>query len=283
MGNKKRGLSAAKLIGSTLAAGARLLTFLFGPYYGARIAAHAASRLAPVIRVRTPRGVVRYPCASANAVKHAWRMIDREPDTIDWIEEYLKPGDHLWDVGANIGVYSVYACLREGVTATAFEPVAGNFHILMQAVVLNGLAKRITPLAMGLSDRTGLATIYLLETEPGTGLHALDHPENVRGSFVPEAALTVPVIRGEDAVRQFGITAPVHVKIDVDGHEMRVLEGLRGLLPGVSTVWIEMAAEAQSGNAQIERFFQALGFTQATLCSGRKGENRLFVNRSRRV
>ncbi len=263
-----------------MANAARLLTLPFG-VYGARIAAHAASKLASIITIRTPRGLVRYSGISSNVVRHASQMLTREADTIAWLEEYVRPGDHLSDVGANIGIYSIYACLCHGVTATAFEPVAGNFQVLTQAVIQNIFGERITPLALGLSDRTGLATMYLLETAPGTGLHALDRPQNVRGRFMSEASITVPVMRGEDVIKQLGTRTPTHVKIDVDGHEVQVLEGLRGVLPQVRTVWIEMTADADASGdkARIEPLLLGMGFERGALLSVPKGENQLYLRR----
>ena len=165
---------------------------------------------------------------------------------------------------------------------TAFEPGAGNFDVLTQAVILKGLGARIAPLAMGLSDTTGLLTIYLIDVEAGAGLHALGKPENVRGEFEPAASITVPVIRGSDAIAQFGVHAPDHIKIDVDGHEMRVLGGLGDVLAKTRTVWIETTDDAQASgeNTRIAQFLEAHGFARAQLPSGKKGENSLFVNRN---
>lgn len=279
---KKRGLSVAKTVGSGIAWTARTVTRAFGPYYGARIAGHAASRLAPVISVTSPRGLVYYQCVSANVVKHARSMMTRERDTIDWISEYIGPNDHVWDVGANIGVYSLYAALARDVTVTAFEPVASNFAILTDAIMRNGLSNRVTPLAMALSDATGTVPIYLIDSEPGTGLHALNEPVNARGAFAPQGKIMVPAIRGDDVTRHFSIRPPTHIKIDVDGHEMRVLEGMRQTLLQARSVWIEMMEETPesiSTNDSICAWLSAHGFEPAALKSGVKGENRLFVNR----
>ncbi len=273
------GISLTKAFGAGVAGVARALTLPFGAF-GARVAAHASGRLAPVARIKTPRGTVRYAYTGSNVAKHAGSMMSREPDTIAWIEEHIRPGDHLWDIGANIGIYSIYACLRDGVTATAFEPVSGNFAVLVNAITLNGLGERITPLAMGVSDKTGLLTIYLIDTAPGTGLHALDKPANVQGAFEPKAAVIVAVIRGDDAISKFGVKQPTHIKIDVDGHEIRVLEGLLPVLPGVKTLWIEMMDEAETSgdNAKIEAVLAGAGFVRGTLDANVRGENRLYVN-----
>ena len=279
MKKQRRGFSAAKFIGGGIAGAARAFTLPFGRYYGARVAAHAAAKLAPVIRIESPRGTVRYRCPTATVAKHAARMLAREPDTIEWIGRFVKPGDHLWDVGANIGAFSVYAALADGVSVTAFEPVAGNFDVLTQAIILNGLGAQIMPLAMGLSDATGLLTIYLIDMEAGSGLHALGKPENVRGAFEPAASIVVPVMRGDDAMARFGLATPDHIKIDVDGHEMRVLAGLGDGLAHARTVWIETTPDAQASgeNDRIVELLARYGFERAELASGKKGENTLFV------
>ena len=276
---KRQGVSLAKIVGSGIAGIARLFTLPFGGYYGKRIAAQAAMSLTPTLRVNTPRGVLKYPAPSPAAVKHASHLVTREPDTIAWLDEFVRSGDYLWDVGANIGAYALYAALRDGVTVTAFEPMPGNHGVLTDALIANGLGDRVTALPMGLSDHTGLVTIHLIDTEAGTGLHALGEPVNVRGRFEAAASITVPVIRGDEAVARFGIARPTHIKIDVDGHEMKVLQGLSGVLDGVKSVWIETTPDAdKSGaNAEIDSFLAAHGFKRGTLAQPVKGENTLFV------
>jgi len=276
---KRQGVSLAKIVGSGIAGLARGFTLPFGSYYGRRIAAQAAMSLTPTLKVNTPRGELKYPAPSPAAVKHASHLVTREPDTIAWLDEFVKSGDHLWDIGANIGAYALYAALREGVSVTAFEPMPGNQGVLTDALIANGLGERVTALPMGVSDRTGLVTIYLIDTAPGTGLHALGEPVNVRGRFEAAASIVVPVIRGDEAIACFGVKKPSHIKIDVDGHEMKVLVGLTGVLDGVKSLWIETTPDAdKSGaNAQIDSFLAAHGFRRGALAQLVTGENTLFV------
>ncbi len=276
---KKQGLSLVKIAGDGIGAAAKLFTLPFGGYNGQRIAAQASMRLSPVLTVQTPRGVLHYPVPSPSAVKHASGLVTREPDTIAWLEEFVGERDHLWDIGANIGVYSLYAALHGGVSVTAFEPMPGNHGVMTNALIASGLSDRVTALPMGLSDHTGLVKIFLIDTQPGTGLHALDAPVNVRGSFEAKASVTVPVIRGDEVTARFGATPPTHIKIDVDGHEMKVLEGLAGVLSNVKSVWIETTpdADASGDNARIEGFLSGHGLRRGTLARPVKGENTLFV------
>ena len=57
------------------------------------------------------------------------RLFSKEPDTIHWINEIMQPGDILYDIGANIGTYSLYAASRN-IEVYAFEPESTSYAIL---------------------------------------------------------------------------------------------------------------------------------------------------------
>jgi len=280
---KKRGVSFAKIIGGGFVLAARAVTAVYGRRVGTRAVAYAAATMPPVVTVDTPKGKLRFWCGSATAAKRSVGFMDHEPDTRDWVDTTIRPGDHVWDVGANIGAYTLYACLRDKVTVTAFEPVAGTFAILARNVAVNGLEARVAPLCMALSNADGLVPIYLASTEPGAAMHALSAPETVRGTFEAEGRQTILAMRGDDIVARLGVPKPDHIKIDVDGHELRVLEGLEATLASVRTLWVEMvaAADASGENARIDAFLSARGFEVRPLSTGRTGRNRMYVNREK--
>jgi FkbM family methyltransferase len=265
--------SLAKLIGSGLAHATRGATRVLGRRTGARAAAHASALLAPIVETVTPRGTLRFRCASATAARQAVDFPRHEPDTRRWIAEYVRPGDHLWDVGANVGLYSLYAALVDDVTVTSFEPVASTFAQLTENIALTGVAERVAPLCVALSNSNGLSPLYLANTEPGTAMHALGAPENVHGPFEPARKQFVPSFRADDLLTQLRLPIPRHVKIDVDGHELPVLEGLGDLLARISTIWIEVEGEHDS----IQAFLVQRGFEIRPSYGGR---NRLFINGS---
>lgn len=270
--------SASKMLGAGLAGVARGITRLFGRRVGTRAAAHASAMLAPVVAVGTPRGRLRFRCGSAMSARHATGFVEHEPDTRWWIETHIRPGECLWDVGANVGLYTLYACADPGVRAVSFEPVAGTFAHLAHNIALNGFGARATPLCLALSDATGLQPLHLASMEPGTAMHALSKPENMRGKFEAAGVQMVAVFRGDELVRELSVAPPDHIKIDVDGHELKVLQGLGEWLGKVRTVWIEM--EDSADDAKIEGLLLANGLASAAI-TGPKGRNRLFVNRNR--
>jgi len=265
--------SFARILGSGIAHSARGLTRLFGRRTGARAAAHASALLAPIVETSTAHGRMRFRCASAMAARHAVDFAYHEPETCRWIDEYVGPGDHLWDIGANVGLYTLYAALRRGVTVTAFEPVAATFSQLAENIALSGVGERVVPLCIALSSRSGVAPFYLASAEPGAAMHSLGSPENVEGRFDPVRKQHVPAFRADDLLSAIGLSVPLHVKIDVDGHESSVLEGLGALLDGIRTICIEV----EGGDRTIQQFLLEHGFEPEPSYGGR---NRLFINKS---
>ena len=234
--------------------------------------------------MRTSRGELHFWCPSAASAARATNFNRKEPETRHWIDTYVRPGEHLWDVGANVGGYSLYACLISGVTVTAFEPMAANFAVLAKNVALNGLSDRITPLCVALTNEDSIAPFHLSNAAAGSALHALGEPENADGVFQAVGKQSVLAARGSTLVTMFGLHPPDHIKIDVDGHEQQVLEGMRDLLLQTLTVCIEIAGTSyQSGDHErVENYLNSVGYTEASLDANRSGKNRLFVNRNQR-
>jgi FkbM family methyltransferase len=150
----------------------------------------------------------------------------KEPETVAWIERYAGQGDVLYDIGANVGAYSLVAASRQGVRVYAFEPAFPNFTQLSRNVILNGYSGRVIPLHVALHDSTGLVEFNFSDLTAGTALHSLGGDVDQKGNrFTPAASQPVLAFRLEDFVRQFRLPKPTLVKLDVDGHERSVIEG----------------------------------------------------------
>lgn len=208
-----------------------------------------------LVRALTPRRRVAVrglsftlPCDNA-ITEYRWRTYaTKEPETLSWIDELLGDGDVLFDVGANIGLYSVYAALRHPrARVIAFEPEYANLHLLRDNIVLNGVADRIEPYAMALGDRSGLSRLHLADFTPGSALHTEDAASATAGSPLPRSpvgAEGIWVMRMDDFCEAHRVT-PTAIKIDVDGNEHRVLEGARQILalPTLRSVIIELPVD----------------------------------------
>ena len=83
----------------------------------------------------------------------ARQLHHREPDTLRWIESF-EPGSVFWDIGSNIGVFSLYAAHVPGVRVVAFDPLADNFSTLNRNVTLNGLHDKVMVFCAAISAET---------------------------------------------------------------------------------------------------------------------------------
>lgn len=152
----------------------------------------------------------------------------KEPETIDWIHGFFKEGDVYYDIGANVGAYALVAAkhFRGKVQVYAFEPSFPTFKQLCTNVVLNDCQGSVTPLQVALSERTGMAVLNYSSLLPGSALHALGEAVDYKGDyFQPVVKQSVLAFALDDLVRQFALSPPTHVKLDVDGIELSILKG----------------------------------------------------------
>jgi len=175
----------------------------------------------------------------------AWRvetLFTKEPDTIEWIGSFA-PGDVLVDVGANVGMYTVFAAKTRGIRVFAFEPESQNYAILNQNILLNGTDELVQAYCIALGDRTALDKLYLSDFVAGAALHSygapLDFNNRPRAAGFAQGCYATTL---DTLVAAGMVPSPTHIKIDVDGLEHRVVAGARETLrrPSVKSVLIEV-------------------------------------------
>ncbi len=206
----------------------------------------------------------------------------KEPETIRWIEEHVKPGDVFYDVGANVGAYSLVAA-KHGhgdVRVLAFEPSFGTYAALCRNVIVNGCEASITPYPFCLSAAPGRIAFAHSSLEPGSALHlaSADGAKETVASVYRQEMLALSV---DALVTQFGFPVPSHLKIDVDGTELDVLRGAAGTLRSdrVRSLQVEVSPREPSA-AEVVRLLSESGFrlvSQAARGGGDRWSNYLFV------
>lgn len=147
-----------------------------------------------------------------------------EPDTVQWIRANLRSGDVLWDIGANVGAYSLLAAkLIPGASVAAFEPYIPTFSHLWENIAQNGLSSQIVPICVALSDRTAIDELGISDPRAGSAEHVLGRKD--MKSSQPSVG-----IMGDDACKILGVAPPTLLKVDVDGYEVHVLKGMASAL-----------------------------------------------------
>lgn len=183
------------------------------------------------------------------------RSASKEPETVQWIEQHFRDGDVFYDIGANVGAYSLIAAsCFPGLRAYAFEPSALNIGQLVRNVALNGCGDRITPLAIALGEATRMETFNYQNLDRGGALHTIGEPVTEHGRrFVPALRQALRIESLDDVVRLYELPLPSHIKIDVDGAEQRILQGAATTLasPGLRSVLLETSTAADVRDALI--------------------------------
>lgn len=181
------------------------------------------------------------------AAKRIESFLTKEPSTLVWIDSFAAD-DVFYDVGANVGTYSVYAAVAAGCRVLAFEPESLNYAELNKNVFINGVGDRVTAFCCGVSDRHALTTLFLSRFAPAGSHH--DCGENRWEGPVTRLAESpahrprqgVATFRLDDLASAYGLAPPTHIKVDVDGLERLVVDGAVGLLgPGspLKTILVE--------------------------------------------
>lgn len=195
----------------------------------------------------------------------AWRvktLFEKEPDTIRWIEQ-MEPGSTLVDIGANVGMYSVFSAIVRTVKVFAFEPESQNYALLNANIADNGLSEQVLAFPLALSDSMQLDRLYLSEFSGGGSCHSFAEKVGFdlkpRKAAFAQGAFSVTL---DQLVDSGAIPVPDYIKLDVDGIEHKVLAGARKTLAnvGVKGLIVELNTHLEEHNAVIE-MLQSVGFT----------------------
>jgi FkbM family methyltransferase len=173
---------------------------------------------------------------------------------LKFVGRYLRSGDAAFDIGANVGMFSVVMGLAtaDGGRVIALEPVPSNVARLKQNLDRNRLANvDIRAIALGSCDAE--LELHLAEDAAYHSFGPIEKP------FRSVRSLNVPVRRLDNVWREISAPAVRFVKIDVEGGEEQILKGAKEFLAACRpVVLIEANSAAHLKRLQLQ--FDALGF-----------------------
>lgn len=193
---------------------------------------------------------------------NSWRIrsfSSKEPETLEWIDGFA-PGSVLWDVGANVGLYSCYAARRRGCRVFAFEPSVFNLELLARNIWNNALCELVTIVPLPLSDNLANSTLNMSSTEWGGAMSTFDQTYTHDGSSLNKIFEFRTVgVSMDDAAQLLRIPPPDYLKMDVDGIEHLILKGGAAVLRSVKGVLIEINEEFPKQAADSSRYLVDAG------------------------
>ena len=203
-----------------------------------------------------------FECALADSAGRILTVGSFEQCEREFVRQSLRPGDIFFDIGANLGLFTVTAARQVGSTGRvyAFEPSQREAAFLQRNLELNHL-HNVTVVTLALGDRTGSAQFAIAADGGNNSLLKNDHPQQQIVGWQ-----TVMVTTLDEFIAEYGISHVDLIKIDVEGGELGVLRGgeqvLKCSLP--PTLLIEFcdvtAAAFESSGRQLFEALVAYGY-----------------------
>ncbi len=211
-----------------------------------------------------------------------WRvdtLFSTEPETIEWINNFKKKDDLIfWDIGANIGLYSIYNSIKNKSSSTiAFEPSTSNLRVLSRNISINKLENLIKIFPIPLTNKENK---FLLMKEgefmEGAALNTYGETFDFEGKKLKEK-MNYKVIgtKINYLIDNKILEIPDYIKIDVDGIEHLILEGANNHLKNkkIKSLLIEIN---ENFTDQFQNVLKIMEENQFKILKKRQNKNLLF-------
>lgn len=244
-----------------------------------------------ITSIAVPGGSLRFHTPSTLLLSRATSLLVKEPDTIQWINSF-EDGAIFWDIGANVGVYTLYAAVCRRASVLAFEPSAANFHVLSKNIQINALYDRVTAYCIALSGETRLGFLNLDSSLMGSAINQFGNIGEISPYSVkvkPGAVQGMVGFTIDDFISQFGVPFPNYLKMDVDGLELDILQGANKTLqdPRLVSLLVELSLTNEDQYRNAAKLLNEAGFnlvakgaSQGTQAG--EGANHLFARSNRK-
>jgi FkbM family methyltransferase len=166
----------------------------------------------------------------------------------------IRPGGVFLDIGANIGFFTILGArlVGEAGSVVAFEPEPQNVAALRDNIALNGFAN-VTVVAAAVSSSSGTAPLHVAHRATARLLS---------GNRDARTALQVATTSVDDYLVQHPGLKPDVLKLDVEGHEIKVIEGMRETLARLRPT---VLCELHRTNVEVEAAFDEVGYRTTVL------------------
>ena len=226
---------------------------------------------------------VTFFCPSSHSLSRVNRFYDKEPDTLNWIDNFnTKNKIIFWDIGANLGLFSVYAAYKHSnIEIVSFEPSTSNTRCLSRNISINDLSEKIKLFQLALSNEENtISTFKETEFMEGSSISTFGEKYNYDGKYLPKKQTLNQYklfgTRIDYLIDNKILDVPNYIKIDVDGIEHLILEGGKELLKNkdLKEISIEFDIMLTKENNQIIKLLEESGFHQKN--KDKQGINAIF-------
>lgn len=196
----------------------------------------------PAAKVIRDGRKITYMTPNSGCLWRVQSLLTKEPSTIEWLDSFPM-GSKMLDVGANVGMYSIYASVMREAAVFAFEPESQNYATLCRNIVANNLSDCVIAWSAALSDVEAFDRLHLSQFQAGSSCHSFGESldpylKEKKNPFIQGCYSTTV----DKLVASGAIPVPNFIKIDVDGIEHKIVKGAEKTLqnPEVASLLIEI-------------------------------------------
>jgi FkbM family methyltransferase len=169
--------------------------------------------------VETPKGSLSFVLLGKTSGGRAQSLLTKQPATIEWIDGFA-PGSLFWDIGANVGTFSLYAAVGTDTRVVAFEPAAVNYFLLAANCEANNLFERIDCLLLGVGRDRAVDRLEVSQFRSGRSFSF--RGKNSESFGAKQAAIVLSI---DQLVDDYGLPCPNYIKIDAPGSSEAIVAG----------------------------------------------------------
>ena len=168
-----------------------------------------------------------------------WRVktyFSKEPETLKWIKKFKlsnKSKIIFWDIGANVGLYSLYSCFTHAkdIEVVSFEPSVNNLKSLATNISINNFEDQVKICSNPLNDKVKFSKLNESSFIEGSALNSFANNFDFEGKkFDPILSYQTFGLTLDYLIDNSHLKIPNYIKIDVDGNEHLILKGLKNNL-----------------------------------------------------
>jgi len=177
---------------------------------------------------------VNFNLSCTNWITHfRWYLFEKKDTEVRrYINDYVRDGDVFFDIGANVGVFSIYCAKRfKNAAIYSFEPEYSNLYLLKENVIYNALQSQVNIYSVAISDFVGMSRLNLQDVTPGSAVHteSKDSIALTDDGYPVIWAEGVTCVTVDYLCEQLDVFPNV-IKIDTDGNEDKILKGAKKTL-----------------------------------------------------
>ena len=265
----------------------KLLDYLISPFFKSKLGRFIFFEISKKVNLRTFKLFFKnkeYSFYTPNALTYfrAKTFLSKEPETIKWISEFENKSI-FWDIGANVGLYSIFAAKEMNSDVFSFEPSVFNLEVLAKNININKLNDKITILPISLSEVKKISDFNMSNIEIGGSISSFSENYKHDGKNLETIFKYKTLgISGYDLIKSFQLKQPKYLKIDVDGIEHLILLGMKNFLKDAISILVEVDMRFISQKEKISTLLKNFNFeliaTEQSKIINQSEENKNIFN-----